>query len=84
MARLDGKVALISGAGHRRGDRPGDGRLTVTLSTGDTISTDAVLFAAGRTPNTEGLGHDAFGVVGSRGHHTGRFRNFRTHPGRGE
>jgi pyruvate/2-oxoglutarate dehydrogenase complex dihydrolipoamide dehydrogenase (E3) component len=71
MARLDGKVALISGAGRGIGAAIAriDRRLTVTLSTGDTISTDAVLFAAGRTPNTEGLGQDAFGVVGSRGHH---------------
>ena len=60
------------------------GRLTVTLSTGEAVGTDAVLFAAGRTPNTEGLGQDAFGVVGSRGHQTCRFRNFRTHPRRGE
>ena len=39
-----------------------DGRLTVTLSTGDTVGTDAVLFAAGRTPNTEGLGLEEVGV----------------------
>jgi NAD(P) transhydrogenase len=32
------------------------GRLTVTLSTGTVLAADAVLVAAGRTPNTEGLG----------------------------
>ena len=39
-----------------------DGRLTMTLSTGDTLTTDAVLFAPGRTPNTEGLGLEEAGV----------------------
>jgi NAD(P) transhydrogenase len=39
-----------------------DGRLTVTLSTGETIKTDAVLFGAGRTPNTEDLGLEEAGV----------------------
>ena len=39
-----------------------DGRLTVTLSTGETVGTDAVLFAAGRTPNTEDLGLEEVGV----------------------
>jgi pyruvate/2-oxoglutarate dehydrogenase complex dihydrolipoamide dehydrogenase (E3) component len=39
-----------------------DGRLTVTLSTGTVLETDAVLVAAGRTPNTEGLGLDEAGV----------------------
>jgi NAD(P) transhydrogenase len=39
-----------------------EGRLTVTLSTGTVLATDAVLFAAGRTPNTEGLGLEEAGV----------------------
>jgi NAD(P) transhydrogenase len=39
-----------------------DGRLTVTLSTGEALATDAVLFAAGRTPNTEDLGLEEAGV----------------------
>jgi NAD(P) transhydrogenase len=38
------------------------GRLTVTLSTGVSRTTDAVLVAAGRTPNTEHLGLDEVGV----------------------
>ena len=39
-----------------------DGRLTVMLSTGTRLVTDAVLVAAGRTPNTEGLGLEEAGV----------------------
>jgi pyruvate/2-oxoglutarate dehydrogenase complex dihydrolipoamide dehydrogenase (E3) component len=54
-------VRLILGATAREVRRV-DGRLTVTLSTGPVLSTDAVLFAAGRTPNTEGLGLAEAGV----------------------
>jgi NAD(P) transhydrogenase len=44
------------------------GRLTVTLSTGAGLTTHAVLFAAGRTANTEGLGLEQAGVqVDARG-----------------
>ena len=39
-----------------------DGRLTVMLSTGARLVTGAVLVAAGRTPNTEGLGLEEAGV----------------------
>jgi NAD(P) transhydrogenase len=39
-----------------------NGRLTVSLSTGARLVTDAVLVAAGRTPNTEGLGLEEAGV----------------------
>jgi NAD(P) transhydrogenase len=46
-----------------------DGRLAVTLSTGAALGTDAVLFAAGRTPNTEDLGLEQAGVdLDERGH----------------
>jgi NAD(P) transhydrogenase len=38
------------------------GALEVTLSDGKTLSPDTVLFAAGRTANTENLGLDAVGV----------------------
>jgi NAD(P) transhydrogenase len=38
------------------------GKLGVTLSNGTTLAPDAVLFAAGRTANTEGLGVDEVGV----------------------
>ena len=36
--------------------------LTVTLDSGEKVDTDAVLFAIGRHPNTEGLGLDRAGV----------------------
>jgi NAD(P) transhydrogenase len=39
-----------------------DDHLTVTLSSGARLETDAVLFAAGRIANTEGLGLDRVGV----------------------
>ena len=54
-------VRLILGTGATAVARI-DGRLTVTLSTGATVGTDAVLFAAGRTPNTEDLGLEEVGV----------------------
>jgi NAD(P) transhydrogenase len=54
-------VRLILGAGADAVARI-DGRLTVTLSTGAVLQTDAVLFAAGRTPNTDDLGLEAAGV----------------------
>jgi NAD(P) transhydrogenase len=45
-----------------------DGQLAVTLSTGAVLTTEAVLFAAGRTPNTHDLGLDLAGVeVDERG-----------------
>jgi len=40
-----------------------DDELEVTLSTGEKLFPDTVLFAAGRTPNTEDLGLAAAGVV---------------------
>lgn len=54
-------VRLILGAGADAVARV-DGRLTVTLSTGAVLATDVVLFAAGRTPNTEGIGLEDAGV----------------------
>jgi NAD(P) transhydrogenase len=54
-------VRLVLGAS-AVGVRRVDGRLTVTLSTGTVLATDAVLVAAGRTPNTEGLGLEDAGV----------------------
>jgi glutathione reductase (NADPH) len=38
------------------------GAIRATLSTGETVDTDVVLFAIGRNPNTEGLGLEAAGV----------------------
>lgn len=40
-----------------------EGRLTVVLSGGAQLATEAVLFAAGRSANTEGLGLEAAGVA---------------------
>jgi glutathione reductase (NADPH) len=37
--------------------------LAVTLDTGETIEADAVLYAIGRKPNTEGIGLEAAGVA---------------------
>ena len=46
-----------------------DGRLTVTLSSGAPLATDAVLFATGRTPHTGGLGLEEAGVrLDTQGH----------------
>ncbi|MBT1154934.1 glutathione-disulfide reductase [Aminobacter anthyllidis] len=39
-----------------------DGRLDVTLNTGQMLTVDQVLLAIGRTPNTENLGLEAAGV----------------------
>jgi NAD(P) transhydrogenase len=61
-------VSLVLGAGADAVARA-DGRLTVTLSTGAVLATDAVLFAAGRTPHTDGLGLEEVGVrLDARGH----------------
>jgi glutathione reductase (NADPH) len=38
------------------------GAIRATLSTGETVETDVVLFAIGRNPNTQGLGLEAAGV----------------------
>jgi NAD(P) transhydrogenase len=54
-------VQLVLGASADKVSRI-DGRLTVTLSAGTVLAGDAVLFAAGRTPNTEGLGLERAGV----------------------
>ena len=52
--------------------------LEVTLSTGERLSPDTLLFAAGRIANTEGLGLEALGVkLDSRGR-IGVDQNFRT------
>lgn len=39
-----------------------DGKLTVTLSNGDSVTADKVLFAVGREPHTRGLGLEKAGV----------------------
>lgn len=40
----------------------GDDGLTLTLTDGTTMRTDAVMYATGRSPNTKGLGLEAAGV----------------------
>jgi NAD(P) transhydrogenase len=54
-------VRLLLGVDVRQVGRV-DGRLTVALSTGEDLGTGAVLVAAGRRPNTEGLGLAEAGV----------------------
>jgi len=49
-------------------EKRGDGRLSIDMEGCDDLEADAVLFAIGRTPNTEGLGLAAVGVeMGERG-----------------
>ena len=61
-------VRVILGAGTEAVRRVGD-QLQVTLSNGATCETDAVFFATGRSPNTEGLGLEEAGVeVNERGY----------------
>jgi glutathione reductase (NADPH) len=54
-------VRLTMKATITRLDKTGDG-IRATLSTGEKLDTDVVLFAIGRHPNTEGLGLDKAGV----------------------
>jgi NAD(P) transhydrogenase len=56
----DGMRVLLGSPGASVARR--DGRLEVQLSDGETIAPDKVLFAAGRTGNTEGLGLGEVGV----------------------
>jgi pyruvate/2-oxoglutarate dehydrogenase complex dihydrolipoamide dehydrogenase (E3) component len=60
-------VQLVLGAGAEEVRRVQD-QLNITLSTGSVLTADAVLFAAGRMPSTEGLGLEQAGVrLGARG-----------------
>ncbi|HUQ11582.1 MAG TPA: glutathione-disulfide reductase [Steroidobacteraceae bacterium] len=54
-------VRLTMKATITRMEKTGDG-IRATLSTGEKVDTDLVLFAIGRHPNTEGLGLDSVGV----------------------
>jgi NAD(P) transhydrogenase len=54
-------VQLVLGA-DAQGVRRVNGRLAVTLSTGSGLDAGAVLFAAGRSPNSGGLGLEEAGV----------------------
>ncbi len=55
--RFDANVASIAPAGND----PGDG-FVATLEDGTEIKTDAVLYATGRSPNTNGMGLEEAGV----------------------
>ena len=55
-------VDLRTHSNPARIDRTSEGPLVVTLESGETIETDAVMFATGRRPNTTGLGLDRAGV----------------------
>jgi len=49
-------------------DKRDDGRLSIDMEGCDDLEADAVLFAIGRTPNTQGLGLEEVGVtLGERG-----------------
>jgi NAD(P) transhydrogenase len=80
LPNIDGELAgLVADEFQRRGVRlvlgvaadgvrRVDGQLRVTLSSGTGLDADAVLVAAGRTPNTEGLGLEQAGVrIDARG-----------------
>ncbi len=56
-------VRLRFGCLPTRIKKQADGALQVTLSDGDTIGVDQVLFATGRLPNTVGLGLETAGVA---------------------
>ena len=55
-------VTVVFGSTVDRVVATNDG-VEVALSTGETLRPDTILFAAGRVPNTEGLGVDAAGVA---------------------
>lgn len=52
--RMDADIKSIDKAG---------GELRLTLTNGDVVKTDAVMYATGRVPNTKGLGLEAAGVA---------------------
>ena len=47
--------------------KQGDGSLQATLTDGEVLTVDCVMFAIGRVPNTDGLGLEAAGVVLDKG-----------------
>ncbi len=48
-------------------EKQADGTLEVTLSSGEPMTVDCVMFATGRVPNIDGLGLEAAGVESERG-----------------
>ncbi|PKQ05953.1 MAG: glutathione-disulfide reductase [Alphaproteobacteria bacterium HGW-Alphaproteobacteria-11] len=60
-------IRIITGQVFTKIEKTSSG-LKTTLTSGDTLETDAVMFAIGRDPNTEGLGLEAAGVkLGKKG-----------------
>lgn len=60
-------VRIITGQVFTKVEKTSSG-LRATLTSGDTLEADALMFAIGRDPNTEGLGLDAAGVkLGKKG-----------------
>jgi glutathione reductase (NADPH) len=55
-------ITLVLGQTFTRIERAADGTLRVGLTGGDTLETDAVMFAIGRKPNTAHLGLEHAGV----------------------
>ncbi|GAA3750824.1 mercuric reductase [Microbacterium kribbense] len=55
-------ITLHLGARAQQIARTADGRVTVTLASGDTVSADDILVALGRTPMTAGAGLERAGV----------------------
>jgi glutathione reductase (NADPH) len=54
-------IDLRTNANPAKIEKNGDG-LTVTLENGNVLEADAIMYATGRKPNTEGLGLEAVGV----------------------
>lgn len=59
---VDVRVGVAIVAASREGGRPG-GRVALTLEGGEAVEADELLVAAGRAPNTDGLGLDAVGLA---------------------
>lgn len=56
-------ITVLSESFVRDVDRAPDGTISVLTKMGETIEADAVLYAIGRTPNTEGIGLSEVGVA---------------------
>lgn len=55
-------IDVITNAVFTKLERTGDGRIAGALTNGQTLTSDAVMFAIGRAPKTDGLGLAAAGV----------------------
>jgi dihydrolipoamide dehydrogenase len=67
QALRDSGVRVLLGTTAARVERPGgQGEVTVTLTTGETVKADALLVAMGREARTEGLGLETVGLQGGK------------------